>query len=178
MERAETAGTYTTLEGDLVALTTLTDEERAFLARAYAVYKQDTPWIDFKLLISGRENPLVHARGGRVTREVWAHPLFQAVRDLEDRLGLQQGVLDDPALDPYADPFEDAWVPVSEAAREKCVTVQGLHKAIERGALVARPATPGSSRLEVSVRSLARWTPMAVRQQVGRAGGMAARASA
>jgi hypothetical protein len=52
-------------------------------------------------------NPLVRATEGWVTDAVWRHPLFRALRDLEDRLGIRQGELgpdpdDDIGREPLA----------------------------------------------------------------------------
>src|SRR5438093_2893411 len=121
-------------------------------------------------MVEGDENPLVRATGGWVTRTVWQHPLWQAVRDMEDRLGVQQGELAaEPGDDPARDPVADHWVSVTQAATRKGVTRPGLHKAIARGDVIARPIRPNHSWLEVSANSLDAWQPMAVRQHARRA---------
>lgn len=161
--------TYTTLDGRVLNLAGLTPEERSYLERCAAAYRVGTPWEALSRLVEGVENPLVRAAGGRVTRAVWEHPLFQAVRDLEDRVGVaQERVALQPGDDPGRDPFADEWIGTAEAAVRKAVTLPGLHKAIRRGAVIARPTKPGRSRLVVSVNSLARWTPDAARQAARR----------
>ena len=157
--------TYTTLEGRVLDLSGLNEEERAFFDRCVEVYRSGMEWTDFCRLVTSTENPLVRPAGGYVTRRVWEHPLFQALRDLEDRLGIRQGCLEPEEGDELdTDPFEDEWIPVAEAASRKGVTVQGLHKAIRRGDVIARPAKPGGGHMVVSVRSLDRWEPNRVRQ--------------
>jgi hypothetical protein len=161
--------TYTSLDGDVFDLSTLTDAERAHLEICVAAYRAGLDWAAFHDLASGRGNPHIRATGGLITRTVWHHPLFRATRDLEDRLGIHQGKVGaHPGDDLDRDPFDDAWVPVSEAAARKGVTVPGLHQAIRRGTVIARRAAPGGSRLLVSVNSLARWTPNPVRQNARR----------
>jgi hypothetical protein len=169
-EVAVEAASYLTLEGQVVDLTGLSEAERAFFARCYAAYRQaSVDWSDFANLVAGNENPAVRAAGGRITREVWNHPLFQAVRDLEDRYGIAQGRLAaEPTYDLSRDPLDDAWIPSTRAAERKGVSLTGLHQAIKRGAVVARAARPGGARLLVSANSLERWTPNAAYQAAGR----------
>ena len=108
--------TYTTLDGRVLNLSGLTADERAFLDRCVAAYRDEMAWDALSRLIEGIENPLVRAEGGRITRAVWDHPLFQAVSDLEDRLGIAQGDLDaDPDTHPDRDPFAHESVEVAEA---------------------------------------------------------------
>lgn len=164
----KTMQTYTTLDGRVLDLTDLTEEERDFFGRCLADYRAGVAWERFARLVEGPENPLIRA-AGRVTQAVWNHPLYQAVRDLEDRLGIQQGHLaPGPDDDPFLDPLEDEWIPAAQAAASKGVTMPGLHKAINRGDVIARPAKPGGSWLLVSVRSLRRWQPNPVRQAARR----------
>lgn len=161
--------TYVTLEGDVYDLTGLSDEERTFYEGRVTAYRAGERWAEFARAVEGTANPLIRATGGRITRAVLDHPLYRATRDLEDRLGIQQGkVGPSPGDDPASDPFQDEWIPVHEAATRKGVTVPGLHGAIRRGQVTARPAKPGGSRLLVSLRSLNRWTPNAIRQAARR----------
>ncbi|MBI3971162.1 MAG: hypothetical protein HY332_07710 [Chloroflexi bacterium] len=162
--------TFVTLEGRVLDLTRLSDEERTFFGRCYLAYRNGTPWESFVKLSRGPQNPVIQAAGGRITQAVWEHPLFQALHDLEDRLGIQQGELAaDPGDDLARDPVADTWIPAVEAARAKGVTLPGLHGAIKRGVVVAKPAESGRPRLLVSANSLARWTPNPVRQAARRA---------
>lgn len=160
--------TYTTLDGRVLDLTDLSDEERAFFDRCLADYQAGVTWERLAHLVEGPDNPLVRV-AGRVTQAVWDHPLYQAVRDLEDRAGIRDGYLtpgsdDDPTLDP----LEDEWIPAMKAAASKGVTLPGLHKAIDRGDVIARPAKPGGARLMVSARSVRCWHPNPVRQAARR----------
>ncbi len=164
--------TYTTVDRRTISLAGLAEGEAAFFRRCYEAYQAGRTSEDFTRfvnLVSGGENPLVAAAGGRITRSVWNHPLFQAVRDLEDRLGVRVGRLEaTPGEDFERDPLEDAWLPSTQAAAIKGVTLKGLHKAIHRGDVVARPARPGGVRLVVSERSLSHWQPNRVRQAARR----------
>jgi hypothetical protein len=127
-------------------------------------------WAAFVDLVAGPQNPVVRAAGGRVTRAVWDHPLYRAVRDLEDRYGIAHGELaPTPGYNLDRDPIADTWVPSVEAARRKGVTLAGLHHAARRGAVIVRAARPGGARLVVSVNNLERWYPGAAHQAAGRA---------
>ena len=161
--------TYITLDGRILDLTGLTPDERAYLERCVTAYRAGTPWIAFGRLVDGSENPLLRSTHGRVTRQVWQHPLFQAVSDLEHRLGLAQGeVAPGPDDQPDTDPLADEWITAGEAARRKGVTLAGLHRAIDRGDLLARPLRPGGTWRMVSVASLDHWVPNPVRQAARR----------
>jgi hypothetical protein len=161
--------TYTTLKRRVLNLTTLTDRESDYLEYCLAAYRSGVRWDHFSHLVTGRENPLLAATDGRITESVWNHPLFQAVRDLEDRLGIAQGeIAPDPNDDMENGPLDDQWVPAPEAAELKGVTLMGLHGAIRRGQLIAKPANPGGRRLVVSANSLRYWQPNPVRQAARR----------
>lgn len=88
----------------------LNEEERTFFVRSSSAYRRASMgWGDFANLVAGNEDPLVRAAGGRITRAVWDHPLFQAVRDLEDRYGIAQGRLaSEPEYNLGRDPIEDS----------------------------------------------------------------------
>lgn len=162
--------TYTTLDGEVLDLTSLTDEERAYLERCYAAYRDGMPYTGFaNSLIYGPENPLLRAANGLVRLEVWRHPLFRAVRDLEYRLGIAQRRIG-PMLgdDLDRDPLEDEWLTTPEAQQRKGVGHTALHHAIRQGKLIAHPAQDGGTRLHVSARSLAAWQPSEARQAAKR----------
>jgi len=164
--------TYTTLKGKVLDLSSLSDEEKAHFERCAAAYRAGVSWAAFMNLVRTVENPLLKETGGIITEAVWNHPLFQAIRDMEDRLGIQQGHLRaSETSDVSIDPFNDAWVPVAEAAKMKGVTVQGLHGAIRRGDVIARPIKPGQNRLEVSLASLKQWDVNKVRQRARKRSG-------
>ena len=109
--------TYRTLDGQTLDLRGLTAEERAFLDSCVAAYRRGAEWVTLSRMVEGRENPLVRATDGWITATVSRHPLFRAVSDLEDRLGIAQGyIAPAPHDDPSRDPFVDGWVPVAEAS--------------------------------------------------------------
>ena len=102
----------------MLDLSGLTGEERAFLDRCAAAYRDGVTWVTLSRLVEGAENPLVRAEGGRITRSAWDHPLFQAISDLEDRLGVAQGYLEpDPGDDPDRDPFTDERIQAADMPR-------------------------------------------------------------
>lgn len=164
-EKEKVMETYTTLKGQVLNLATLIDKERDYLDRCLSAYKTSMPWADFSHLVTGRANPLLVDTGGRITKGVWDNPLFQVLRDLEDRLGIQQGdIAPGPEDDPGSDPLDDQWIPAQEAAELKGVSLAGLHGAIKRGQLIAKTVKPKGKRLVVSVNSLRHWQPNPVRQ--------------
>lgn len=108
---------YTTLDGRVLDLSALTVEEHAYFDRLYAAYQDGTTWGAFSRLVEGAENPLLRATGGHITPAVWDHPLFQAVRDLEDRVGIARGgVRPEPGDDVGRDPINDRQTRVPRAA--------------------------------------------------------------
>ena len=98
---------YTKLDGRTLDLSALGAEDRSYFERCLAAYRASMPFAQFLELVEGSGSPLVQAAGGQVTRAVWEHPLFQAARHLEHRVGIAQGVIgvgphDEPARDPLA----------------------------------------------------------------------------
>ncbi|MGH2354983.1 MAG: hypothetical protein ACRDI2_22175 [Chloroflexota bacterium] len=162
--------TYRTLDGRVLDLTGLDEEQRAYFERCYTAYLRGTDFLKFSELVDRKEhNPLLRPTDGWITREIYAHPLFQAVRDLEFRLEIQQDVISpDPGDDLGRDPVADEWIPAVEAAQRKGVSLPGLHKAIRRGDVIARQADPARSWLVVSANSLATWSPNPRRQAAQR----------
>lgn len=107
---------YTSLDGRTLDLSSLSEPEQAFFRRCYAAYEADMPWGEFTNLAERSENPLIEATGGWITRQVLDHPLFQAVHDLESRLGIKQGKLRlAPGQDPGTPPLIQESLPVSGA---------------------------------------------------------------
>ncbi len=163
-----TINTYTTLAGEVLDLSTLTKHEREYFERCYTAWKENRTWTEISNLVTGPENPLLKETQGRITQEVWDHPLFQTIRDLEDRAGIQQGELKRVrGADAGADPIADEWVSVAEAARAKGVTRQAIGQAISRGELVAIAQRHGGRARVLSKRSLDAWQPSRVRQAAG-----------
>lgn len=157
--------TYTTLDGELIDLSGLSPLEEAYFEEMMANWHGRIPFARFADMVVGPPNPIL-ARGHRVTHEVAAHPLYKAVRDLEDRLGI---ILEELRADPGdlpadADPTLDTWLPVTDAAAERGVSVQSVRLALERGDLIGTSTRPRM----VSGRSLARWEVNRTRQRAGR----------
>src|SRR5919202_6556977 len=99
---------YTTLDGEILDLTQRTEVERVFFRRCYATYLANMPWSEFTNLAERSENPVIAATGGWITPAVHEHPLYKAVRDLEDRLGIKQGKLaPDPGTDVTQEPLAE-----------------------------------------------------------------------
>jgi len=124
---------YTTLDGQVLDLSALTPTERKFLRRCYEGYLAHMSHADFTNLAERSENPVIAATGGWITAEVHRHPLYQAVCDLEHRLGLQQGMLaPSPGENLDRAPFAADPLPVPaqrRAARQHAATAPG-HPAV------------------------------------------------
>lgn len=87
---------YTTLDGRTLDLDLRSDSNRSFFEQCFRIYLLGSAAEDFTRLanlVAGPDNVLLRTTNGRVTNTVWEHPLFQAVRDLEDRLGIRIGEL-------------------------------------------------------------------------------------
>ncbi len=146
----------------------LNDSELSYLRQCYDAYRDNVDWVHFNnSLLNGPENPLLRETHGVVVRSIMNHPLFQAVHDLSDRIGIAQAMLA-PSGGVDVDPLDDEWIQAPEAAREKRVSLPGLHKAIARGDVIARTTSPEGKRLLVSAHSLQNWEPSIIRQAARR----------
>lgn len=164
--------TWRTYRGAVIDMGAIDDEDARFLERCYGEWRSGASWARMLDLTRGPDNPALRATHGVITDEVWHRPVFRALSDLEDRCGLRDGGLrNDQGWDVTTDPLADTWLPASQVAATLGVTLGGLHGAIRRGELVARPATPGGKRIVVSMNSAAHWRPNHARQQAGRSGG-------
>ena len=160
-----TLRTYVTQDRHVIDLTTLTDPEMRFYEECLAAYRGSEDFTQLMNRVQSAGNPALAPTQGWITEAAWTHPLFQACRDLADRVGLREGwVATGPGNDPACDPADDAWLTMGEALARKAVTASGLHRAIVRGAVVAHPARPGGTRRVISRASLDAWTPNPVRQ--------------
>ena len=161
--------TYQKVDGTVLDLAPSSEAERAYVQRVWEAYARGGGWEEVSEMVSGAGNPMLAPTGGIITRDLYYSPAFQAIRDVEDRAGMRDGsLLAAPDFDPEADPLADEWIGTSDAAARKGVTLPGLHAAIHRGVIIARPIRPGGTHLQVSVRSLERWAPSAVRQAARR----------
>jgi len=96
------SATYRMLDGNTVDLSRLTDRETAFFQLCYTAYERRFDWAGFSNIVFSRANPLVNG-DGMITADTMTHPMFQPLRDLEDRIGIRDGDLladDDDALGP------------------------------------------------------------------------------
>lgn len=158
--------TYTALDGHVLDVSRLDEQEAAFLDRLLQLYRDGrTGWHDIANIVTGPDNPSLEP-GARVTAAVQARPLYRAARDIEDRVGIRDGKLrPGPDDDVDTDPTADTSVTVAEAAKARAVSPRAIYSAVERGELVS-PAGPGPAR--ISARSLARWAPNEIRRAAGK----------
>ncbi len=165
--------TYVMSTGEVLDLSELTSNERAYFDECVKAYRSGESFEDFaRQRTFLPANPAL-APDGRLTSANVNHPLFRAVLDLEGRLGVRDGFLRlAPGSNVDSDPLDDELVSVVRAAKEKGVTRETVYNAIERGQLVATNERP----VRVSATSLRRWEPSRGRQRAGRRSA-AARAS-
>lgn len=161
--------THVTVDGRVLDLTALDAELSTFYDACVAAYQGGIGFDALMTQANGVANPLVRAQGGWLTAAIWDHPVYQAVRDLADRVGLREGrIRPAPGDDPARDPFADMWITPTEAVAHKGVSPMGLQKAIRRGAVIAHPAKPGGTHRLVSRASLDAWQPDPARQAAAR----------
>lgn len=146
---------HVTRKGEVIDLLSFTDEEFAFYNECYMQYESGMKYGEFLKLIQSEKNPVM--KGGKVTKEVYRHPLFQAVWDLGRRLAIRQGLMaPDPDTDVNIPPAqEDLFISPYEAAERVGVSAPAIHQSIKKGAIAAHQEENG--RWKVSVRSLDRW---------------------
>lgn len=153
--------TYTTLDGDVLALDLREPARDAFWTQYVDAFRSGKTWAELSNRLHG-SSPLLD-EGARVTSAVMTDPLYRAARDLADRAGILQGHLAfEEAAD--SDPFEDEFIPIAEVAAEQGVSLGAVYKAIERGTLMATAERPAL----VSRNSLNRWRVNEARQAAGK----------
>lgn len=154
---------HITLNGDIIDLLALDDEQFGFYHQCLQAYKINTPVKDYLKLMQSSDNPMM--RGNRmVTKEIFNSPLYQAVQDLEYRLRIKQGLMK-PANPEYADiepDQQDKYVSANEAGKRKGVSTTAIIKALRRGDIAGHQEKNG--RWRISVRSLKQYTPNPIRQ--------------
>ena len=156
--------THITMDGRVLDLTDLDAELSTFYDTCAAAYRAGLGFEAIMTHIGGSANPLLRATGGWMTGAVWDHPLYQATRDLADRVGIREGRLAPGARsDPARDPFADTWITPSEAVARKGVSPMGLQKAIRRGTVIAHRAKRDGTRRLVSAASVDAWVPKTAR---------------
>ncbi len=159
------AVTYRLLDGKVLDLSAVSEQEAAYVRKAVDAYRTGAGWVAMSHLVESPDNPWLRETHGVITRQVWDTPGFQALRDLEDRAGMRDGSLrTEPGFDPAEDPAADEWISTTVAAKMRGVTLGGLLGAIRRGDVLARPRHDGGTWREVSLRSLLAWQPNATRQ--------------
>ena len=145
----------------------LPDATQRFWDNVVTAYRTEADWLETFNRVHSVENPLLAATQGMITAAVWDNAVFQAMEDLTARLGRAQGRVGPAPDEDLRDPWEDTWITVAKGASQKNVSVQGLHLAIVRGDVTARPQISGGTRRVVSQRSLDRWDPNRQRQAAG-----------
>lgn len=165
----EMAQTYRTLGGQVLDLSGLEPGAHRHFEVCYAAWKAGATEESMAMLVGTAANPLVRAAGGRVTKDVYESVGFKAMRDLQHRAAIAHQTERADSDDWLGDPLADEWIPTAEAAKESGVTLPAVHKAIQRGELIARPLREGGTRMAVSRNSLEAWHPNPRRQEAGRA---------
>lgn len=127
---------FTTLNGQAIDISSLTNDERSFLARALeAVENANVTKDDMLALIYGDDNPILDREfiPGRpmVTPKVLAHPAYHVLTDLLDQKRIKLGQLDLAAA-------QAAYtIDVPTAALQLGITQQAIRTAIDARKLSA-----------------------------------------
>lgn len=148
---------HVTLDGNVIDLHNLTDDEFAFYNQCLTAYKSNIPRAEFLKLMQDPGNPLM--KGNHfITKKIAQTDLYQAVQDLEDRLAIAQGkrapnpgdlVDEEPAQ-------KDEFVTANTAAQKAGVSATAIIKAIREGRLAGHRETE-RGYWKVSMRSLANY---------------------
>lgn len=77
------------LTRNAAARSTLTREEDAFLDRARSLFRANADWLEFEDFAFGPRSPLFSR--DRSHRDVLAHPLYAALKEMWLELGVRQG---------------------------------------------------------------------------------------
>ena len=74
--------TYQLLDGKVLDLTALSEQDAAYLRKAVDAYRLGAGWVAIGRLVESPENPWLRETHGVITRQVWDTAGFQALRDL------------------------------------------------------------------------------------------------
>lgn len=150
---------HVTLDGSVIDLHSLSDEEYAFYTECLSAYKTNMPRGDYLRLIQNPSNPVM--KGSQmVTREITKTPLYRAVEDIEYRLAIRQDKAE-PSPNDLVDeePAQrDRFLSASEAAKQKGVSVTAIIKAVKDGRIAAHQEKD-RGQWKVSERSLSKYSP-------------------
>ncbi len=171
--------TYATIDGRVLDLSATPSQHWDYLERLYrrlrgtlvdgAQPPKGLGWKQVGKAVYSTKNPLLAATDGRVNRDVCADPVLQDLADHDDRVGVAEGGLRPSRANYPRDPMISAEpISVAESARRKGVSVKAVHKAIQRGDVIAEPSAGPGSSLRVSLLSLDAWEVSSMRQAAGK----------
>ena len=133
-------GSYQTIDGKRINLEKLDDKQRKFLGRLFKMFEANEAYPNLFNCIHSIGSPALLG-GEWVTDEVAAHPLYQVCQDLADRLGINQGYLnenDSSGVEKAGIIEADDLLSVTEASKLAGVTPQAIRKAISENRLEAK----------------------------------------
>lgn len=148
---------HVTLDGTVIDLHSLNDEEYGFYNQCLMAYKAETPRAEFLKLMQDPGSPLMN--GSRfITKEISQTDLYQAVQDLEERLAIAQGKMaPNPGDRVKEEPAQkDEFVTANVAAQKAGVSATAIIKAIKEKRLAGHQEKK-RGYWKVSVRSLANY---------------------
>lgn len=156
-----TPDTYLFLDSRVADLMTLPVEQRRYLDRCIAAYRQPVSAQEFTKLVFGRDNPVLAEPPwpgesfGWVTKEAYTTTLFQVVRDMLFRIEINEHMLaPGPEAMVDVDPFSDEWVAPTDAAAILGISMTAVHKAVDAGRLIAKAGKEGGIHRVISMNSI------------------------
>lgn len=148
------------IDGEIVDLLALSDEEYAFYQKCLLAFRQNIPYDEYLKIIQEQDSILLK---NTPIKKAYQKPLGKAVLDLGDRLAIQQGLKQPPAEYVNNDPCqEEEYISASEAARIKGMKQPSIVAACQKGKIAAHKGSNG--RWHISVRSLQRYEVNKTRQ--------------
>lgn len=144
---------HVTIDGEVIDLHSLTDEEFAFYMNALMKYKENIPHNEFLKLL---QSPEV-VKGKKITREVTKSNLFRAIQDLEHRLAIRQGIVSGEVS--QEEPAQKAeYVSAYKAAQMKNATITGIVRAVREGRLAGHQDKK-RGHWKIPTKALEKYTP-------------------
>jgi len=127
---------YRLLTGERLSLGGLEDAELAYLQGLRARTDAGEDYFDLLREVRGQGSPALASFGGRVTIGAAQSLFFRVALDIVERAGVRQGrVLDTSDCRPES---PTRFVSIADAAGKIGLSRQAVHRAIQKGKIVAR----------------------------------------
>lgn len=153
---------HVTLDGTIIDLHNLSDEEYGFYSQCLSAYKSEMPRAEFLKMMQDPSNPMM--KGNRfITKEIAQTDLFRAIQDLEERLAIAQGKMSpNPGDLVDEEPAQhDEFVTANVAAQKLGISAKAVTQAIQDRRLPAHREAKGDTRgfWKIPLRALTNYQP-------------------